>query len=570
MPFCLTKSLTTEFLKRVKSGEVDPEKLSNMTSQERRTFFTTFLGDENARHINALFESKLLLKNQQQGIITWAKKIGGLKPQAQRDILSRVERMTEILQPKEMDAFLEDLASQRLGVSVSLDEAGKIAELSKTITDKKSIIPENSPIRSPERMEYGTALALFKQYVGGLKAQAKQLTPKELLSNPIQLLQEIGGATKSIASAFDNSFFGRQGLLTLITKPNIWGNNFIKSWGDMKKELKGIDAMIPIQADVFSRPNAMNGKYKALKLDIGLESEEAFPSSWPEKIPFFGKIFKASESAYNGAALRFRADLADRLIPEIEASGTDLKSSGLGILINSMTGRGRVELTPGQSKFINTTIYSIKWLKSNLDVLTAHQFDPNVSPVVKKKAAENLGRMVLTIGSLLGVAKMIDPESVEEDPRSFNFGKIMVGPNHEFKISVLPGFGALITLASRVVPTLHNGELGFWYKTTKGKYFKLSTGKFGSKTPTDMIVDFMEGKAAPVARTLLTVWEGRTFEGEEPTLTGEARKLATPIPIENLFEIAQFSTGANPILVAILSGLELIGFNVGTPTKRRK
>ena len=314
MPFCLPKNLTNTFLEKVKSGEVDPEKLSNMTSQERRTFFTGFLGDENARHVNALFESKLLLKNQQQGIVNWAKRIGGLKPEVQRDILSRVERMTEILQPKEMDAFLEDLASQRLGVSVSLDEAGKIAELSKTISEKKALIPETSPLRSPERMEYGTAFSLFRRYVKGLKVQAKQLAPKEVIKNPSELLQEVGGTAKSIASSLDNSLFGRQGLVTLVNEPDIWTKNFTKSWGDIGKELKGIDAMLPIEADVFSRPNALNGKYKALKLDIGIESEEAFPNRWPEKIPLFGKLFKASESAYNGGALRMRADLADRLI----------------------------------------------------------------------------------------------------------------------------------------------------------------------------------------------------------------------------------------------------------------
>jgi hypothetical protein len=70
-------------MKKLKSGEIDPAKLVEMTSQERRDFFSKFLGEENARQVNALFESKLLLKNQQQGIITWAKKVAGITKEAE-------------------------------------------------------------------------------------------------------------------------------------------------------------------------------------------------------------------------------------------------------------------------------------------------------------------------------------------------------------------------------------------------------------------------------------------------------------------------------------------------------
>lgn len=569
MPFCLPKSLTNTFLQKVKSGEVDPEKLSSMTSAERRVFFASFLGDENSRHVNALFESKLLLKNQQQGVINWAKKVGGLKPEVQRDILSRVERMTDILQPKEMDAFLEDLAAQKLGVSVTMEEAGKIVELSKKVSETKAVIPETDPIRSPKRMDYGTALSLFKEYVGGLKVQAKQLAPKELLTNPMELVQELGGITKSIASSFDNSFFGRQGFVTMINEPDIWGRNFIKSWGDIGKELKGIDAITPIKADVFSRPNALNGKYKALKLDIGLEGEEAFPSRFPERIPFFGRIFKASESAYNGAALKMRADLADRLIAEAESTGVDVRESGIGFLINSMTGRGAVELTPGQSKFINVTIFSIKYLKSNLDVLTAHQFDPRVGSFAKKKAAENLGKVIVAIAGLLGTAKLLDPQSVEEDPRSSRFGKIWVGSEHQFGIDVLPGMRSIITLASRIVPTMHNGKWGFWMKNSKGKYTQLGTGKYGVSDPSDLISDFMKNKTAPITRLLLNMWEGRDFKGEKVTVGGEVLRTIQPIPVQNFFEVAKSATGADLILLPILEAFDIIGLNTSVRQKRK-
>ncbi len=564
MAFCIPKHLVDKFLEKLKSGEIEPAKLSAMTSAERNTFFSSFLGNTNATKVNSIFESKLLLKNQQQGIINWAKQVSGMKPEVKRDLLSRVERMDKILQPKDMDSFLSDLASQRLGVDVTMEEAGKISELAKNVSEKKALINEASPIRSDDRLAYGNALMAFKNYTGDLKAEAKKLTPIELLKNPMEIVQQLGGLTKSILASMDNSFFGRQGLVTLITKPKIWADNFKKSFGDMGKELKGIDAITPIKSDIYSRPNALNGKYKAMRLDIGIESEEAFPSQLPEKIPLLGKLYKASESAYNGAALRIRADLADRLITEAESMGVDVKdkNTGLGILINSMTGRGAAHMTPSQSKFINATVFSIRYLKSNLDILTAHVFDPKVSPFIKKKAAQNLIKLIGVIGGILGTAKLLDPESVEGDPRSSNFGKVMVGKNHEIKINISGGFASIITLASRITPTMRNGKWGFWTKDRKGEYRQIGKGKFGDRDPSELIVDFMKGKVAPIARLLLDMWKGEGFGGEELTIPRTIKNLFTPLPISNIFDLTKTSAGTNPLLFSILSALDLLGVNV--------
>jgi hypothetical protein len=562
MNFCLPKNLVDTFLEKIKSGEINPEKLTDMTSQERNAYFSSFLGATNATKVNALFEGKLLLKNQQQGIINWAKQVTGIKPEVKRDLLSRVQKMTQILQPKDMDSFLNDLAAQRLGVGVTMEEAGKIADLAKTVADKKAAIPEGSPIGSKERLDYGVSLVTFKDYVGKLKADTRK-------QNIIEL---VGGATKSILASLDNSFFGRQGFITLVNQPDIWINNFVKSWGDIGKELQGIDAMLPIKADVFSRPNAINGNYKAMGLDIGLESEEAFPSQLPERIPLFKRLYKASESAYNGAALRFRADLADRLIAEAEAMGVDVKDpeTGIGTLINSMTGRGKVIITPGQHKTINTTIFSIKYVKSNFDVLTAHVLDRKMGSFAKKKAAQNILKVIGVISGVLTVAKMLDPDSVELDPRSSKFGKIWVGKNHEIGINVTGGLNSLFTLAARITPTFHKGKIswGGWYKDSEGRYVK--PGKFGAMNPLDHIVNFITGKASPVSRVVLDLWKGKNIKGEKITSGGEAVGLMTPIPIQNLYELAKTSAGEEPILFALLSALDLLGVNVNSKQKKRR
>ena len=268
MPFCIPKELVEAFKRKLKSGEIDPVKLADMTSLERRTLFTKTLGDANARRVNALFESKLLLKNQQTGIINWAKKVVGLKPEVLRDVLSKVERMEKVLEPKELETFLEDLAAQRLGFDITMAEAAKISELAKGVAEKKTAVSENSPIRSPERLEYGTALALFKEYVGDLKLNKR--TFRDYVLDWKETVVEVAGITKSLLSTLDNSFFGRQGFKALFTNPTIWGRNFRKSWFDIGKELIGTDAMTPIRADVLSRPNAMNASTNSFGIQNGI------------------------------------------------------------------------------------------------------------------------------------------------------------------------------------------------------------------------------------------------------------------------------------------------------------
>src|SRR3990167_3504019 len=99
--FCIPQELVEKFKQKMKSGEINPDKLVEMTSAERHQYLAGVLGDANARSVNSLFESKLLLKNQQLGILNWAKKIVGLKPDVLRDMLTKVERMGKVLEPKE-------------------------------------------------------------------------------------------------------------------------------------------------------------------------------------------------------------------------------------------------------------------------------------------------------------------------------------------------------------------------------------------------------------------------------------------------------------------------------------
>lgn len=568
MSYCLIPKLADEFKQRLTNGEIDPFELAKATSEERRQFFAEFLGETNAKNVNALFESKLLLKNQQAGFITWAKSVTGIKPEVRRDIISRIERLDKVLNPSEEKAFLSDLAAKRLGFDVSFEEAQHITEGLKQLKTLEAKIPQDAPIRSQERLDYGLQKALFQEYIKDLKTQSTTPTFKEWITSPKLILRDVASTTKSVLASLDNSFFGRQGLKMLfsIRNADIWMKSFIKSWGDIAKELAGRDAMIPIRADVYSRPNALNGKYKAGGYALDILSEEAFPTSLPEKIPLFGRLFKASESAYNGAALRMRADYADRIIKRAEKGGIDTldpqQAVSLGKLVNSMTGRGSLGRLEPMAQDINAAFFSIKYLKANFDVLTAHALDTKMSGFAKRQAALNLLGIVTTTAAVLYTAKQFWPDSVDSDPHGTNLGKIKIGKT---TYDVTGGMAGLVTLSARLLPTEHNGQWGWWTKNSKGQVVSLHSGQYGASTALDVFDNFWQGKLSPLAGLIRDVWQGTDYNNQEVTPKTAAKNALYPLPVQTYLDLKN-ADSADTLATMIL---EELGINTYTPPPKK-
>jgi hypothetical protein len=165
MAFCIPVKQTAAFLKALKDGTITPEKMSAMTSDERRTLFEGIVGKENAKDVNALLESKLLLKDQNRGMVTWAKKVAGLSDVQKADLVSKVSKLDRLLDVKDKDAFLSDLAEKKLGVCVTADEMGKILDLSKKAQDLKGVNPKMSGVSD----EYLKAREDLKGYIDSRK-----------------------------------------------------------------------------------------------------------------------------------------------------------------------------------------------------------------------------------------------------------------------------------------------------------------------------------------------------------------------------------------------------------------
>jgi len=571
MSYCIPKADANAFIAGLKSGAINAEQLMDMTSAERRAVFEKVVGKANAEGINAAFESKLLLKDQQRGLQRWAEQMAGLSPKTKKDFIEKISKLENVLEPAEEKAFLADLAAKKFGSSITFDEAKTISTGAKNIaTLKEKWNPDTQTWSSEtDRLAYGAAFVAYQDYIAALMRDANSKTFKEWLLQPnARVILDIANSIKGIVASLDNSFYGRQGYKVLTTNPDIWARGFANSWKDMASTIMGGDPIAAIKADIYSRPNAMNGKYDNGKFALGKDFEEAFPTTLPEMIPGLGRLYKMSEAAFVGGALRFRADLADRLIPKAEAMGVDMSAPGaqaeaIGDLVNSMTGRGNIGRLSMIGEPINAAFFSIRFFKSNWDTLTAHTlgFGIEAGPArsfVRKQAASNLLRIVGTTALVLMIADMIDDDTVEWDPRSSNFGKIKIG-NTRFDIS--GGMGSLVVLAARMV----SGST----KNTKGKVRSLMGGKFGSRTRLDVLEDFAEGKASPLAGKFLDWARGTDFAGEKLTYTGQALGLVTPIGASTAYESLQDPNSAPLLAVMILDGLGFGANTYGTKRERK-
>jgi len=373
MTFCLIKPLAERFKQMIKSGKIDIDKLMDMTSQERNQYFKDIFGEDRiAKEVNALFESKLLLKHQKTGLVNWAKQITGIKPEVKNTLIDRIIKMKEILKPETEQAFLQDLVSKRLGTDITLLEAKKIADLSEKITSLENWKTKN------ERVAYGRAKMNLNEYVNSLN-------PKKA-----NLITNVAGVPRSLMASLDLSAPLNQGWGMISRK------QFYTNLGPMLKAALNKDNYLDLQADIITRPNYKSAKKAGLRLTDLSEKlemrEEQFMSSLLDKVPGIA----ASQRAYTGFLNKLRMDVFDDLVKKAERNGEDV---GIGSkvlediakVVNNFTGGAKVGKVEGAVPILNAAFFSPRKIASTLNILNPRNYiDPKISATARRAAIRNL------------------------------------------------------------------------------------------------------------------------------------------------------------------------------------
>lgn len=548
---CLMPETSLKFKQALKDGRLNPEKLADMSSAERNELLGTIVGKNHAQAVNSLFESKILLKNQQQGYLTWAKQVSGIKPAARRDLIKKIENMQTVLDPEDGMQFMKDLTATRMGVDISENEARQIADLSKKVTETEALRKADKTFPSKEaRMAYGYAVEDLTDFVSNLKQDADKLRLSDIKNANTGLLGKFASKTagnmKSLSASLDNSSIFRQGWKLMFTDPKIWGKNAADTFRTIAKTVGGKNVLREVNADIISRPNYD----RMVKAKLAIKNpEEAFPESLGEKIPALGRLYKASEAAFTGFQYKNRADVFDKYLDIAKSAGVDIDDKkqleSIGKLINSLTGRGNLGKLEPIADTINNVFFSPRFLKSNIDTLTAHQLQKDVTPFVRKKAATNLIKVAAGTATVLATADALLPGSVEWDPRSSDFGKIRI---KDTRFDVSGGMASLLTLAARFATQQSKSA-------SSGKITDLNSDEFGSRTTQDVFVDFITNKLSPIASTSKHLIEGKDFHGNDTDLGKEALRAVTPIGVQNANELMTNPNAADPLIGILADAL---------------
>lgn len=549
--FCLLHEYVDKFKQGLISGEIDPAKLAEMSSSDRRAFLSKYVGERSAKEVNAAFESKLLLKNQRKGMTDWARSVAGLKPDAKRNLLDKIENMKSILNPVEQAHFLNDLAEQRLGVGVTQKEAKVIADMSQRVSDAKALMNKDGTFKNDtDRFKYGEAVIDLKNRVSELKGNAMSLSLADF-KNPLKgvgkTFSTIAGNAKAITASLDNSALLRQGWKTMWSHPLIWADNAARSFSTIVKTLGGQDVMRAIEADIVSRPTY--GLMQKAKLAVG-NLEEAYPTTLPEKIPVFGRVYRASEAAFTGFIQKTRADVFDKYLKIAERSGVDIQDPkelrAIGNMVNSQTGRGGLGKLEPVGNVVNNVFFSPRFLASNLHTLShVVTGGGEGSNFVRKQAAISLLKVVSGTATIMAISNALSPGSVELDPRSSDFGKIRVG---DTRFDITGGMGSIAVLAARLVTMSSKSA-------TTGKVTQLGSGQFGAQTGLDVLNNFADNKLSPVGGIIRDLLRNKDMNGQKPTIGNELGGAFTPLGIQNYYQTVTDPAGANALLTLIADGL---------------
>jgi len=474
-----------------------------------------------------------------------------------KNIINEVQKENKRIETETLKKSLGSIQSyvrKTFGKNVPPEIQDKLTNLTNIYKEGKNkeyaatkVAVENyiESLRGPEESVKELIIQAFED----TKEQWKTNKPKAVFDLLMKTTKVMVDNSIVLVASIDNSFIGRQGLKVLMTRPTVWYDGAINSFKDFAGTLGGKNMRDALLTDIYAKENYINGNYEIAK--ILSKSEEQFPTSLPGKIPALGRLFKASEAAFEGSAMRMRTGLYDLISDMAQKNGVDMTQKyqieSIGTIINSLTARGQWGKR-GESPIVKLILWAPKMLKGNIDVLTAH-LGQDISPFARKQAAINLTKIVMTSATIMTLANAIKPGSAELDPRSSNFGKIKLG-NTTYDFT--GGASSLVVLAARQIS-------GSTKSSSTGLIKEFGT-EFGQQTRFDSLIDFLTGKTTPPIGAMISFMKGTTPTGDRATLGNVAKNILLPISIQNAIKLKDDSS-ANAILGVILDGF---GINAST------
>lgn len=569
--FCLPREYVDAFKIAIRDGDITPELLmyesdgsTPRTTQSRIELLVPFTGKGNAKEVNQLIESKLILKNWKKGLQTAIRDITGMKPEKKNDLVTRIERMESILTPTEEGAFLEGLASKKLETEVTKEEMTQIVERIKEVQKANSKFEESNTYE--DRINAGLKRLELEEYVTSINP------------NVNSILEEIIGIPRALMSFADLSALLRQGW-GLMTDKLLWQNipNMLRY---TVSAFGGTDYYKILKAEIITDPlyeSARRGGLRLSALNSKLsQKEESYMTNIFQKVrntsvggavgasqqvfnKTIGGLMEGSQRGYEGFLNKIRFDKFKQMVRAAELAGENVKPNSqtvkdIAAMVNMLTGSGN--LGPGDRwasvvPLANALFFAPRKISSTLQMFYPGTYI-NTSKTARKEGIRQLLGSLGATATLLTLAQLMRPDeedTVELDPRSSDFGKIKIG-NTRYDMS--GGNANLLVLLARVITQRTKSS-------STGVIKKLGDG-FGSTTGDELVLRYFTNKTSPVASLFLSIAKGKDFDGQPLDIKKELISRMYPLFIQDVAEVMK--EDKSQTVFAILAGF--FGVGLGT------
>lgn len=361
---------------------------------------------------------------------------------------------------------------------------------------------------------------------------------------------------RSIMTSVDLSAPFRQGLY-LTSHPREFFGSFkgmFKSFGS-ERAFKAVVDSIEAMPEY---PLMKSGKLALTDLGTSLtKREEAFMSSWAEKIPLVGRVVRASGRAYVGFLNKLRADVFAKLIKGARAAGKDVAPESdltkeIAKFVNVMSGRGLLGRFERAAPALNGIFFSPRLAASRLTILNPIYYI-KADPFVRKEALKSLFTVLGAGSVMLGIAKAGGAE-VGIDPRSSDFGKIKIGNT---RIDIWGGTQQYVRMAGQMIT-------GKYVSSTTGKEITLGEG-YKPLTRYGIALRQLETKTSPVASFLIALMKQQDFKGEPINVPKEIGQRFVPMVLGDMYDLAKDNPSLLPVEL-----LAVFGFGLQTYKQRLK
>lgn len=587
--YCLPKPQATALREKFDDGSINPDYLSNLSSAERRAYFTRQLGKEHAFEVNALFESKLLKPNQQKAMQEWVDSLTELDPKARYDIIAKIKGMKDVLNPVTDKAFLADLAQKKLGLELTVDEAREVFTLYENAQKAKNDmlliddrLPDpytsndlnNAQAIFDARVAYGDSLLKLADKVNDLKGD-----PLFNWKDPydsLELLSNIFNVPKSILASADFSapFIQGRGL--------VGSKRFWQAYKNQFKYFYDQKYFDERRAWMVAHPDYALAKASKVGItEIGdklTTREEAFQSNLVEKgvmaLDEFStkhtgigvyNPFRASARAFTGFLNDLRFTTFVDLINQQRMLGRDVSpgsklANDLAEAVNIFTGRGHLGKGDQYANFgpvLNLGIFSPRKVVADFE-----QFNPitylRLEPKARKFMMKNLVTSLTFMGTMIGLAALagaeVATEPTHQDYMQPRFGNI--------KFDLTGGSAILARTAARI-------STG---KTTSsaGRTTELGVDTPFGKNRGTVLMDFARGKLSPSAAILTDALVGKDPVGRPFNMSQELYDKMIPMSIGNYVDLAEADDVPTAATLMSFASIFGVGMNVRTSNNNRE